>query len=128
MDLITEQRIIDLANANPNLGGIWTDERQADVFWGLKNGSIQPIPAILCEPRQDMFQFWRDWLNDKTGFRCFSTVQPGGTGYDAVYAANYLLSGEKIDPAALGGMNKNSFIYDYPIITNDNLDEWLGKS
>ena len=35
-DPITEQRIIDLANANPNLGGIWTDERQVDVFWGLR--------------------------------------------------------------------------------------------
>jgi hypothetical protein len=38
-----------------------------------------------------------------------------------------LLSGEQIDPAALGGNAGNTFLYEFPEITNKNLGEWLGK-
>ena len=124
---ITEESIASLATSNPNLEAIWTDEKLNDIFWGLKNGQVEAPPAILCEPRQDMLQFWKDWTNENSSFRCFSTIKPGGTAYEGVYVAYYILSGEEIDPAALGGNDGNTFIYDYPKITNDNLDEWLGK-
>jgi ABC-type sugar transport system substrate-binding protein len=126
-NVITEARISSLVTSNPNLKGIWTDERLNDVFWGLKNGKVEPLPAILCEPKSDNLQFWKDWTNENPAFRCFSTIKPGGTGYEGVYVAFYLLTGEEIDPAALGGELGNTLIYDYPTITNDNLDEWLGK-
>lgn len=124
---ITEQKITELARSNPNLEAIWSTDQINDLFWGLKNSQVKEPPSILCDPRQDMFQFWKDWTNENSTFRCISTVRPGGTAYEGVYAAYYLLSGEEIDPAALGGRAGNTFRYDYPVITNDNLDEWLEK-
>ncbi|NMC54484.1 MAG: hypothetical protein GYA48_12700 [Chloroflexi bacterium] len=124
---ITEEKIAALATSNPNLEAIWSSDQINDLFWGLKNGQVSEPPAILCEPKQDIFQFWKDWTKE-SAFRCISTVRPGDTAYEGVYAAYYLLSGEKIDPAALGGRLGNTFHYDYPVITNDNLDEWLEKS
>lgn len=125
---ITEKKIMDLAKSKPNLGAIWADENLQDVFWGIKNGEIEPIPAMLCTPRQDAWQFWRDWINDGTGIRCYSIVKPGGTAYEGVYVAYYLLTGEEIAPSALGGNFNNTFLYDFPVITNEDLDEWLGRT
>ena len=124
---ITEEKIAALATTNPNLGAIWTDQWVTDVFWGLKNGQVKLIPVILCEPSKDYLQFWKGWTDYDPTFKCFSTIKPGGTAYEGVYVAYYILSGEEIDPAALGGNDGNTFIYNYPKITNENLDEWLEK-
>jgi hypothetical protein len=93
----------------------------------VKDDQAKKRPAILCEPSEEYLQFWKGFTDYDPTFKCFSTIKPGGTTYEGVYVAYYILSGEKIDPAALGGSNGNTFIYDYPKITNDNLVEWLGK-
>jgi len=126
-DPLTEESIASLVSTNPEIEAIWSTGWQADVFWGLKNSQVQNPPAILCEPRLDMLQSWKERTTENESFRCFSTIQPGSVGYEGVYAAYYLLSGHQVDPAALGGRYGNTFLYDYPVITNDNLDEWLGK-
>jgi hypothetical protein len=124
---MSEKDIAALASSNPNLLGVWTDNTFGNIFWGLRNGQIENPPAILCEPKADSLQNWKDWTNGNKAVKCFSSVLPGGTAYEGVYVALYILSGEVIDPAMLGGKDGNTFIYDYPKITNDNLDEWLGK-
>ena len=123
----SEESIAALMKSDPAPKAIWSDNRQADMFWMLKNIQPKNPPAILCEPKQDMLQYWRDLKGENPSFRCFSTINPGGTAYEGIYVAFFILNGEKIDPAALGGEAGNTFIYDYPRITNDNLDEWLGK-
>lgn len=124
---VTEDNITALVTENPNLKAIWSDEQLENIFWGVHNSQAIPKPAILCLPKKDFLQYWKDWINADPSFRCLATVKPGGTGYEGVYVAYYLLSGLKIDPAALGGLEGNTFIYDYPLITNDNLEEWLAK-
>jgi ABC-type sugar transport system substrate-binding protein len=124
---ITKEKIAALITTNPNLGAIWTDEWLTDIFWAVKDDQAKKRPAILCEPSEEYLQFWKGFTDYDPTFKCFSTIKPGGTTYEGVYVAYYILSGEKIDPAALGGSNGNTFIYDYPKITNDNLVEWLGK-
>ena len=123
----SEESLASLLKSSSYLKAIWSDNRLADMFWMLKNIQAKNPPAILCEPKQDMLQAWRDLKGEKPSFRCFSAINPGGTAYEGVYVAFFILNGEKIDPAALGGEAGNTFIYDYPKITNDNLDEWRGK-
>jgi hypothetical protein len=118
----TEEELAALMKSDPAPKAIWSDNRQADMFWMLKNIQSKNPPAILCEPKEDMLGFWRDLKGEKPSFRCFSTINPGGTAYEGIYVAFFILNGEKIDPTALGGDAGNTFIYDYPRITNDNLD------
>ncbi len=125
---ISEEKISDLVTLKPNLGAIWANEFLQDVFWGIHNSKIEPIPSMICVPRKDAWQFWKKWIDEGTGMQCYSTVKPGGTAYEGVYVAYYLLTGEEIDPSALGGDFQNTFVYDFPVITNDNLDEWLEKT
>ena len=123
----SEESLAELMKSDPAPKAIWSDNRQAEMFWMLKNIQPKNPPAILCEQKQDMLQHWRDLKGEKPSFRCFSTINPGGTAYEGIYVAFLILNGEKIDPAALGGIAGNTFIYDYPRITNDNLEEWQGK-
>ena len=123
----SEESLAALMKSGSSPKAIWSDNRLADMFWMLKNIQPKNPPAILCEPKQDMLQAWRDLNGENPSFRCFSTINPGGTAYEGIYVAFFILNGEKIDPAALGGEAGNTFIYDYPRITNDNLEEWLGK-
>ncbi len=124
---LSEESIKTLLKANPNLKGIWSDEGLMNIFWGIKDAGLKQLPAILCEPRADMLQSWKDRTIEDPAFKCFATIKPGGTAYEGVYVAYYILNGLKIDPGALGGAWGNTLIYDYPTITNENLDEWLGK-
>jgi ABC-type sugar transport system substrate-binding protein len=124
---LTENDIAALVNSNPNLGGIWTDQFLNSVFWGLNQVEVEHLPAIPCDSRQDIFQSWSERKEADPSFKCFSTIKPGGVGYEGIYVAYYILTGEEIDPAALGGLQGNTFLYDYPKITNDNLDEYLAK-
>jgi ABC-type sugar transport system substrate-binding protein len=111
---------------NPDLGAIWTNEMMNDIFWGLSDLSDQ-YPAIICSARQDELQSWKDRTAEHPEFQCIASVKPGGNAYEAVYVAYYRLAGLEIDPAALGGEFGNTLLYDDSIITNDDLDEWLGK-
>jgi ABC-type sugar transport system substrate-binding protein len=124
---VTEEKVAALVTANPDLKAIWSNEGLENIFWGSKNAQTKSAPAILCASKKDILQSWKERIAEDPSFRCLATVKPGGTGYEGVYAAYYLLSGLKIDPAALGGLEGNTFIYDFPVITNDNLDQWLAK-
>lgn len=59
--------------------------------------------------------------------QCISVSNPPGIAYDAAYAAYYLITGAQIDESALGGPYGNSLYVDIPVVTNDNLQEWLDK-
>ena len=129
----SEEKIAEIVASNPNIGAIWSNEMLPNVFWGLNDllDNLQPgdnIPLILCENSQDKLQFWKDRLESVPDFKCFTTIKPGGNAYEAVYVAYYRLVGLELDPAALGGEAGNTLIYDYPKVTNDNLDEWLDKT
>jgi hypothetical protein len=124
----SEEKLKGLVNANPNLKAIWTNNRVSDFFWPVKDVPNNPIPMMLVEPKLEMWDFWRDLISQDRGFKGFAAIKPGGTGYEGVYAAYYILNGEKVRPDALGGLHGNTLIYDYPLITNENLNAWIGKS
>ncbi len=125
---ITEDSIAELVRANPGIKAIWSNEKQMDIFWAIANmEDIEQPPLFLCEPTRDNLNAWKKWLDNDPNFRCFATVPVGGTDYEGVYAALYYLAGYEINPEALGGRWGNTFLYDYPIITSENLAEWMGK-
>jgi ABC-type sugar transport system substrate-binding protein len=125
---LNEESIVALVNGNPNIKAVWSTEWISAIFWGLKVAKIQTPPAIIMEPSKEMFQAWQGWINENPSARGIATIKPGGTGYEGVYVAYYLLNGVKIDPAMLTGAANNTFSYDTPIITNENLSEWLLKT
>jgi len=49
---------------------------------------------------------------------------PPGIAYDATYAAYYLVSGFQINPDALSGEFGKTLYVDFPIVTQENIDEW----
>ena len=59
--------------------------------------------------------------------QCIAVSNPPGIAYDAVYAAYYLVNGAQVDKSALGGQYGHSLYVDTPVITNDNLQEWIEK-
>jgi ABC-type sugar transport system substrate-binding protein len=125
---LTQESIIELMQANPEIKAIWSNENQMDIFWAIANqDELEQRPLFLCNPRLDNLSAWKDWLDADPDFKCFATIQPGGTDYEGVYAALFYLAGFEINPEALGGKYGNTFLYDYPIITSENLYEWMGK-
>jgi hypothetical protein len=111
----------------PDLGAIWTSDPQANIFWGLNDmqgDSTRPLLACLvranCKPGKSA-------VTRTPAFQCIAVVKPGGNAYEAVYVAYYRLTGLELDPAALGGEFGNTLLYEDTVITNENLDEWLGK-
>jgi len=127
MSVASQEKINALLSENPALGAIWANEMPEDIFWAVNNWQGEHSPAILCSARQDILESWKNMVIEKPAFNCFAVIKPGGNAYEAVYVAYYRLTGMELDPAALGGEYGNTLIYDYPRITNENLDEWLGK-
>ncbi len=123
-----EQSIAQMVQKNPDLGAIWSDGNLNDIFWGLNNlRDVKKLPVTLCPNRDDFLQPWKDAIDSGSPFKCIATITPGGAAYEGIYAAYYLLNGATIDPDMLGGYYGNTLKYDFPIITNENLEEWLGK-
>ena len=125
--VISTENITAMVAEDPDLGAIWTNEMVNNVFWGLNDMWDGQMPAIICSASEDELQFWKNRVEERPEFRCIAAVEPGGTAYEAVYVAYYRLTGMELDPAALGGEFGNTLLYDDLVITNDNLDEWLGK-
>lgn len=124
----TEASIAQMVRENPDLGAIWSSDFLNDIFWGLNSmEGDQKLPLTVCPNRIDFFQSWMDIINSGSSFRCISTIAPGGAAYEGIYAAYYMLSGAELDPQMLGGYQGNTLLYDFPVITNENLEEWLGK-
>ena len=126
-DSVTWEHVAALIAENPNLGAIWSDENINQLIIAASGIEQGQSPYIVCDPRDDWLGTWQKTMEMNPLFKCIATINPGGTAYEGVYAAYYLLSGEEISPEALGGLFGNTFLYDYPVITNDNLEDWLGK-
>ena len=127
MSVASQEKILEMLASNPDLGAIWADEMREEIFWAVNGLQDDQYPVILCSARQDILQGWKELITEHPAFNCFMAIKPGGNAYEAVYVAYYRLTGLELDPAALGGDFGNTLQYDYPQITNDNLDEWLGK-
>jgi TolB protein len=124
----TEESIAQMVQENPNLGAIWTNGDMGRIFWGLNSISdAQQLPLILSPEREDFLQAWKQRIEWDPAFSCISTIAPGGAAYEGIYVAYYILNGAAIDPQMLTGAYSNSLRYDFPVITNENLEEWLGK-
>jgi ABC-type sugar transport system substrate-binding protein len=131
---ISEGGITALATGDPNLGAIWSSwDYLNNIFWGLKEMKGDKVPVTLCDARLDIWQAWKERIDSGSPFKCISIVRPGGTAYEGVYVAYYVLSGEQVNPEALIGNwrnnpdEKNTFKYDYGEVTNENLAEWIDK-
>ena len=129
MSPTSSESIAALVAEKPDLGGIWSSDPQPGIFWGLPEtgASDEYFPAITCVAREDELQYWKNRMENHPAFQCITTIKPGGNAYEAVYVAYYRLNGYELDPAALGGEFGNTLLYDDATITNENLDEWLGK-
>ena len=127
MSAASQENIAALLAKEPDLGAIWSSDPQPNIFWALNGLQGEHYPAISCVSREGELQAWKQLRDTYPAFQCIAVVKPGGNAYEAVYVAYYRLTGLQIDPAALGGEFGNTLLYDNTIITNENLDEWLGK-
>lgn len=124
----SEESLSEMVKANPGIKAIWSTEKQMDIFWAMaKLESVEKRPLFLCSASVDGLSAWKQWLEDDPSFKCFATIPPGSPDYEGVYAALFHLAGLAFNPQALGGKWGNTFLYDYPIITSKNLNEWMGK-
>jgi len=124
----TKESIMEMVKANPQIKAIWTSEYIMDIFWAAKELATENIRiAVLSENTMESLDNWKLLLEEDPDFKAFTTIAPGGVDSEAVYAALFHLSGMQFNPDALGGKWGNTFLYDYPIITSENLNEWLGK-
>lgn len=125
----TQESLVAMVKKNPNIKAIWSTDNIMDIFWAMHNNNdeLKQLPLFLCEARLDGLTSWNDWLKENPAVKSFATIPPGGTDYEAVYVALFHLSGLKFKTEALGGQSNNILIYDYPIITSENLGEWMGK-
>jgi Periplasmic component of the Tol biopolymer transport system len=119
----------DLINDFPEIRGIWTNSGYNNIVLGVDDhaSSFTVLPALNCEATKTGFFIWKDRLAKYPSLECIAVSTPPGIAYDAVYAAFHLVSGEKVKPSALGGQYGNSFYVDYPIVTKENLQEWMKK-
>jgi hypothetical protein len=119
----------DLMNDFPNLKAVWTNEGYTGAVFGIVNHipSLSVFPMINCEPTKTGFYIWRDRTVEHPGFECVMVGNPPGISYDAAYAAYYLLSGNEFDETVLRGTYGNALLTDFPLIINDNLDQWMKK-
>jgi ABC-type sugar transport system substrate-binding protein len=119
----------EIMGANPNLGAIWSSKSMSDVVFGVADTGIpsEKWPLLMCEATKEGLFIWKDRLKEHPGMRCIAVSNPPGIAYDAVYAAFYLITGSKIDESVLGGPYGHTLYVDIPVITNDNLQEWLDR-
>ena len=125
----TQESLVEMVKKNPNIKAIWSTDNIMEIFWAMHNGmtDAKQLPLFLCESRLDGLTGWNDWLKENPAVKSFATIPPGGTDYEAVYVALFHLAGLKFNPQALGEKWNNIFMYDYPVITSQNLAEWMGK-
>lgn len=124
----TQESLVEMVKNNPNIKAIWSTDNMMEIFWAMHSMTdAKQLPLFRCEARLDGLTSWNDWLKENPAVKSFATIPPGGTDYEAVYVALFHLSGLKFNPQALGGQWNNTLMYDYPIITSENLGEWMGK-
>jgi len=118
----------DLLKTNPEIKAIWTNGYYSPIIQGVvEESGLTPDqwPLMMCEPSSDGLYYWNEKLKQNSNFDCIIVGNPSGIAYDAFYAAYYLLSGKEIDPSVLGGKYGRSLLVDFPVVTSDNLQEYI---
>jgi ABC-type sugar transport system substrate-binding protein len=124
---VSWENIDALIKANPGLDAIWSDENVPQLLIAARGIMEGQPPYINCEPRDDWLEMWQEAMVTNPLFKCIATVNPGGTAYEGVYFAYYLLSGYEVNPDALTGPFGNTLRYNFPVITNENLDSFVNS-
>jgi len=127
-EAMTNEKITALIAENPEIGAIWADEFIPNLFWAVTNNQSGHMPVTLCEAKEEIWRAWKQTIDSGSDFNCISVVAPEGLGYEGVFVAYYLATGKQVDPDALGGIYGNTFMYEFPVVTNENLSEWIDKS
>ncbi len=118
----------DFVKMYPELKAVWTNANMQGAIQGVAEESGAPIdkwPILVCEATANGLGDWLRARETNPNFDCIAAGNPPGIAYDAVYAAYYLLTGAQIDESVLGGLYGNSLYVEIPIVTSDNLQEWL---
>ncbi|HRJ59156.1 MAG TPA: hypothetical protein PLV64_22930, partial [Anaerolineales bacterium] len=118
---------LDFVNKFPDLKALWTSYDNTQAIWGLEENGIpyEKWPIVVCEPTLDGLLTWERVQKAYPKFDCIAPANPSGIAYNAVHAAYYLVTGAQINEAALAGQYGNSLYVDIPVVTNDNLQQWL---
>ena len=124
---VSWENIDALIKANPGLDAIWSDENVPQLLIAVRGIQEGQPPFINCDIRDDWIPMWQEAIETNPLFKCVSTINPGGTAYEGIYFAYYLLSGYQVNPEALTGPFGNTLYYDYPVVTNETLESFLGS-
>ena len=118
----------DLLVRKPDVKMVWTDGNPDLLIQALSvsNLPVDQWPLINCDANMAGLEFWAEMEKKNPDFDCVAPVNPPGIAYDAAYAAFYLLSGNQINSAALGGPNKNSLYVPLPVIDRETRQKWYG--
>jgi len=121
---------VDFATRYPGLKAVWTASKMSEAMRGLLESNLPPAqwPLINCEATLDGLETWQTLRQTHPGFQCIAVANPPGIAYDAAYAAYTVLNGASILPEALDGEYGRSLIVEFPVITNDTLQEWLDRA
>jgi hypothetical protein len=125
---LSEDNIRALVAEKPNLGAVWADEFKPNLFWAIAKFDAAHLPATVCEPTESILRAWKETIDSGSPFKCIAVIEPGEAAFESIIVAYYLASGLQINPEALAGAYENTLRYEYPIITNENLGEWLEKT
>jgi ABC-type sugar transport system substrate-binding protein len=119
--------VAEIMKANPDLGAIWASENMSDVVFAVMDIGLpgKEWPLLMCEATKAGLFIWSDRLKDFPGMHCIAVSNPPGIAYDAAYAAYYLASGAQIDESVLSGKYGRSLYVNIPVVTDDNLQEWM---
>ncbi len=119
-DQATGQKVMSNFLASlPNIDGIWTQDGMATgVLTALKTANPKKWPVTVGEARASYLQLWKEVQKTKADFTSFGVVNPPGVGASGLRVAVELLSGAKIDPAALQGAAKNTLFVPIPFIVD----------
>lgn len=118
----------DFVKAHPGLKAVWTNGNMEGAIQGVVEESGAPQeqwPSMICEASTHGLGVWMRARSAYPNFDCIAVGNPAGIAYDAVYAAYTLLSGAEINATVLGGRYGHSLFVDIPVVTGDNLQEWL---
>ncbi len=121
---------VDFVTLHPDLKAVWTSFNMTEALRGLDESGLprEGWPLVNCDATMDGLETWMGMRQANPAYQCIALVNPPGIAYNAVYAAYYLLSGGIINQSSLGGPFRNSLYVDSPVISSDNLGEWLEKA
>jgi ribose transport system substrate-binding protein len=113
----------------PDINGMWTQDGMAEgQLLALKAANPATWPVVAGEARASFLRTWKKTIGEHPGFETIGVVNPPGVGADGLRIAYLLLQGKKLDTSKVTGPFGNSLYMPIPgAVTNENLDEWLGK-